>query len=337
MSDYRQAGVNIAEGNRAVALMAAAVKSTYTPAVVAGLGAFGGCFDLNQAGVDLHDSILVASTDGVGTKTLVATACADYRGIGADLVNHCINDILVQGARPLFFLDYIAVDKLNAEHVASIVTGLAAACRHAGCAILGGETAEMPGVYRENTFDVAGTIVGIVTRGDMLPRHVSAGDAIFALPADGLHTNGFSLARALVPQLGGYDARPALLAGQSIGEALLVPHRCYVHEYTALKQAGVPIHALAHITGGGIIDNLPRALPAGLGAHIRRGSWQIPAIFELLVAAGNVSEHDAFHAFNMGVGMCVIVPASAVASVNATLPEARMIGEVVVSEGVHFQ
>ena len=337
MSDYTVAGVNIAEGNRAVALMAAAVQSTYTPAVTAGLGAFGGCFDLSKAVDNLGAAVLVASTDGVGTKTLVAAACNDYRTIGADLVNHCINDILVQGARPLFFLDYIAVDRLKAEQVATIVQSLAAACKAVGCALLGGETAEMPGVYRDNTFDLAGTIVGVVDRDALLPRNVAVGDVILALPADGLHTNGYSLARTIVPTLGGYDACPDSLNGQSVGEALLVPHRCYIPEYTALTAAGVTIHALAHITGGGVIDNLPRILPAGCGAVINRGSWQIPAIFQLLVQAGDLSAEDAYHAFNMGLGMLVVVPADAVTAACAAVPAARVVGEVVAGQGVVLQ
>ena len=334
MSSYAKAGVNIAEGNRAVELMRAAVQSTYTPAVVAGLGAFGGCFDLSKAVGTLSDAILVASTDGVGTKTLVAAACDDYRSIGADLVNHCINDILVQGARPLFFLDYIAVDVLQAERVATIVQSIAEACRAAGCAILGGETAEMPGVYRDNTFDVAGTIVGVAQRSAMLPRGVTAGDAIIALPSSGLHTNGFSLARRLVDALGGYNATPAILGGLSVGAALLAPHRCYIHEYDALTAAQVPIHAMAHITGGGVYDNLPRSLPAGCGATIHRGSWQIPPIFHALVEAGDITEVDAYHAFNMGLGMLVIIPADAVPAALAVIPDARAVGSVVPGTGV---
>ncbi len=337
MSSYAKAGVNIAEGNRAVSLMREAVQSTYTPAVLAGLGAFGGCFDLSKAVSNLNDAILVASTDGVGTKTLVAAACNDYTSIGADLVNHCINDILVQGARPLFFLDYIAVDVLKAEQVAAVVQSIAGACRAAGCAILGGETAEMPGVYRDNTFDVAGTIVGVAQRGAMLPTDVSLGDAIIALPSNGLHTNGFSLARRLVDTVGGYHATPAALGGLTIGQALLAPHRCYIDEYTALQQTGVPIHALAHITGGGVYDNLPRILPAGCGAHIRRGSWSVPAIFDILVNAGDVSESDAYHAFNMGLGMLVVLPAAAVSAALTCLPEARLVGSVVAGEGVTLQ
>ncbi|MFM2309045.1 MAG: hypothetical protein RLY87_1166 [Chloroflexota bacterium] len=337
MSSYANAGVNIAEGNRAVSLMRDAVQSTYTPAVLAGLGAFGGCFDLSKAVTHLNDAILVASTDGVGTKTLVAAACNDYTAIGADLVNHCINDILVQGARPLFFLDYIAVDVLKAEQVAAVVQSIAGACRAAGCAILGGETAEMPGVYRDNTFDVAGTIVGVAQRGAMLPSGVATGDAIIALPSNGLHTNGYSLARRMVDVIGGYDATPPALGGFTVGQALLAPHRCYIHEYTTLTAANIPIHALAHITGGGVYDNLPRVLPSGCGALIRRGSWSVPPIFDILVAAGNISESDAFHAFNMGLGMLVVLPADAVAATLTCLPEARLVGEIVAGEGVTLQ
>ena len=192
----------------------------------------------------------------------------------------------------------------------------------------------MPGVYRDNTFDLAGTIVGVVDRNAMLPRTVSAGDAIIALPSTGLHTNGYSLARRIAPLLGGYDARPSQLNGQSVGEALLAPHRCYIAEYNALQQAGVPVQAMAHITGGGVYDNLPRVLPEGCGAVIRRGSWSIPPIFELLVNAGQVAEHDAYHAFNMGIGMLVIVPAHAQTAALAAVPEATLVGEVVAGNGV---
>ena len=265
---------------------------------------------------------------------LVAAAYNDYSSIGADLVNHCINDILVQGARPLFFLDYIAVDVLKAEQVATVVQSIAAACRAAGCAILGGETAEMPGVYRDNTFDVAGTIVGVVKRSALLPAGVVVGDAIVSLPSNGLHTNGFSLARRLVDRLGGYDATPDVLHGMTVGQALLAPHRCYVSEYTAMQQNGVPIHAMAHITGGGLYDNLPRILPDGCGAQIQRGSWRIPAIFDLLVEAGDISESDAFHAFNMGLGMLVVLPGDAVPAALDCISDARLVGTVVAGSGV---
>jgi phosphoribosylformylglycinamidine cyclo-ligase len=333
---YAESGVNIAAANRATELMSAAIRSTYGPAVLAGMGAFGGCFDLSQT--PHGGPILVASTDGVGTKTLVAAALGRYDTVGQDLVNHCVNDILAQGARPLFFLDYIAVAALDPAQVAEIVGGVAAACRAAGCALLGGETAEMPGVYREGAFDLAGTIVGAVERERMLPHGVAAGDAIIALPSTGLHTNGYSLARRVVAQaLGGdYGARPELLGGQTVGEALLAIHRSYLPDIEALWAAGVPIRALAHITGGGVYDNLPRVLPAGHGALVRRESWDVPPICEWLVAAGGLDEREAFHTLNMGLGMLVVVPPDAADAALRALPEARLVGEVAPGDGVRL-
>jgi phosphoribosylformylglycinamidine cyclo-ligase len=279
--------------------------------------------------------VLVASTDGVGTKTLVAAVLGRYDTIGQDLVNHCINDILVQGARPLFFLDYVATARIDPEQAAAVVGGVAVACRAAGCALLGGETAEMPDVYHEGAFDLAGTVVGVVDRAQMLPRDVAAGDAILALPSSGLHTNGYSLARRVLAPIG-YHARPAELSGQSVGEALLAVHRSYLAEVTALQTAGVPIHALAHITGGGLYDNLPRVLPDGLGALVRRESWDIPPICELLVQHGRLDEREAFHALNMGLGMLVVIPASAAGTALRILPEARLVGEVAPGEGAEL-
>jgi phosphoribosylformylglycinamidine cyclo-ligase len=314
--------------------MADAVRSTHTRAVLAGLGAFGGCFDLAAALGDepARRPILVASTDGVGTKTLVAAEMGRYDTVGQDLVNHCINDILAQGARPLFFMDYIAMSKLDPRQVAEIVGGCAAACGDAGCALLGGETAEMPDVYHPGAFDLAGTIVGVVERAYMLPRDVASGDAILALPSNGLHTNGYSLARRVFG--GRYAERPAELGGQSIGEALLEVHRPYLREVARLWEAGVPIHALAHITGGGVYDNLPRVLPGGLGAAIQREAWDIPPIFELLVEQGQISEREAFHALNMGLGMLAVVPPDAAEATLRALPEARLVGQVVLGDEV---
>jgi phosphoribosylformylglycinamidine cyclo-ligase len=334
VTTYQSSGVDIAAGTRATELMAEAVRSTHTSAVLAGLGAFGGCFDLAAALGDepAQRPVLVASTDGVGTKTLVAAALGRYDTVGQDLVNHCINDILAQGARPLFFMDYIAMAKLDPHQVAELVGGCAAACRAAGCALLGGETAEMPDVYHAGAFDLAGTIIGVVERAHMLPRDVTSGDAILALPSNGLHTNGYSLARRVFGEH--YAERPAELGGQSIGEALLEVHRPYLREITALWEAGVPIHALAHITGGGVYDNLPRVLPSGLGAAIQRESWDIPPIFELLVEHGRLSEREAFHALNMGLGMLVVVPPDTAEAVLRALPEARLVGQVVPSDGV---
>jgi phosphoribosylformylglycinamidine cyclo-ligase (EC 6.3.3.1) len=331
MSQYSAAGVDIAAATRAKELMAAAVRSTHGPAVLAGMGAFGGCFDAALALAGIQAPVLVSSTDGVGTKTLVATAVGRYDTVGQDLVHHAVNDILVQGARPLFFLDYIAVAKLDPVQVAAIVAGVAEGCRATGCALIGGETAEMPDVYAPGAFDLAGTIVGVVERSAMLPRtDIIAGDAIVALPSTGLHTNGYSLARRLVKHhfaTEGYAARPAMLGGQTIGDALLAVHRCYLSEVIALR-AVVPVKALCHITGGGIYDNLPRVLPAGLGAEIVRGSWSIPPICQLLVELGRLDEQEAFHTLNMGLGMLVIVPAEMVNQALATIPEARLVGRV---------
>ena len=336
MTTYQSSGVNIAAGARATELMADAVRSTHSSAVLAGLGAFGGCFDLAAAlgNEPAQRPILVASTDGVGTKTLVATTLGRYDTVGQDLVNHCINDILAHGARPLFFMDYIAMAKVDPRQVAEMVGGCAVACRAAGCALLGGETAEMPDVYHAGAFDLAGTIIGVVERARMLPRDVTAGDAILALPSSGLHTNGYSLARAVFGER--YAERPVELGGQSIGEALLAIHRPYLREVTTLWEAGVPIHALAHITGGGLYDNLPRVLPSGLGAAIQRESWDIPPIFELLVQMGQLSEREAFHALNMGLGMLIVVPPDAAEAALHALPEVRLVGKIVVGNDVQL-
>jgi phosphoribosylformylglycinamidine cyclo-ligase len=329
VTTYQSSGVDIAAGARATALMADAVRSTHSSAVLAGLGAFGGCFDLAAAlgNQPVQRPILVASTDGVGTKTLVAAALGRYDTVGQDLVNHCINDILAQGARPLFFMDYIAMAKLDPQQVAEVVGGCATACRDAGCALLGGETAEMPDVYHAGAFDLAGTIIGVVEHARMLPREVTAGDAILALPSSGLHTNGYSLARRVFGER--YAERPAELGGLSIGEALLAIHRPYLREVMVLWEADVPIHALAHITGGGLYDNLPRVLPSGLGAAIQRESWDIPPIFELLVQLGQLSEREAFHALNMGLGMLLVVPHDVADASLRALPEARLVGKIV--------
>lgn len=332
---YSNSGVDIAAATRAKDLMAAAVQSTHGPAVLAGMGAFGGCFDVGLAFAGLQSPVLVSSADGVGTKTLVAAAVGRYDTVGQDLVNHCVNDILVQGARPLFFLDYVAAARLDPEQIAAVVGGVATACRAVGCALLGGETAEMPDVYMPGAFDLAGTIIGVVERAAMLPRaDIAPGDAVLALPASGLHTNGYSLARRIAAREG-YDARPAILGGQSIGEALLAIHRCYLDEVTALR-AAVSLKGLAHITGGGIFDNLPRALPAGLGATITRGSWSIPPIFSYLVEQGQIAEHEAYHALNMGLGMLAVVQADQADAALAAVPTASLVGTITAEPGVRL-
>ncbi|HEX2620388.1 MAG TPA: phosphoribosylformylglycinamidine cyclo-ligase, partial [Phototrophicaceae bacterium] len=313
-------------------LMKAAVHATYTPEVLSETGAFGGLYDASALKA-MDAPVLVASTDGVGTKTMVAAKMGRWNSIGQDLVNHCVNDILVQGARPLFFLDYVASSKLNPEQIVDVVGGCAKACREIGVALLGGETAEMPGVYQPGEIDVAGTIVGVVERGRILDgSRIQPGDMILALPSNGLHTNGFSLARNALAALDWsvYDAR----LGASIGDALLRVHRCYLREIQTLWNAGIDVRGLAHITGGGVVDNLPRILPDGIGAVIQRGTWQEPPIFGLIQAQGDVPSDEMFHAFNMGLGMLVVIPAIQVMQAQAVLPELMRVGEIIRGESV---
>jgi phosphoribosylformylglycinamidine cyclo-ligase len=331
--DYKSAGVDIDTANRAKQMMAAAVRATHGPSVLAGMGAFGGAISLADTLQRYADPVLVASTDGVGTKTLIASALGRYDSVGQDLVNHCINDLLVQGARPLFFMDYIAAATLNAEHVAALVEGISLACREAGCALLGGETAEMPDVYAAGAFDLAGTMVGVVARESLISgATIKPGDAVLALPSSGLHTNGYSLARRICEPLG-YTTRPEELSGQSLGEALLAIHRSYLLHVEALFATDVPIKGLAHITGGGLWENLPRSLPDGVGVEIRRGSWDVPPIFRFLVERAALSEYDSFRTFNMGLGMIVILDPADVATARSVVPELTVIGSTTADEG----
>jgi phosphoribosylformylglycinamidine cyclo-ligase len=324
--DYKAAGVDIDAANRAKQLMAGAVRSTHGAAVLAGMGAFGGALSLAETLVRTPDPVLIASTDGVGTKTLIAAALGRYDTVGQDLVNHCIDDVLVQGARPLFFMDYIAAARLDADQAAALVAGMASACRAAGCALLGGETAEMPDVYAAGAFDLAGTMVGVADRSALITgATIQPGDAALALPSSGLHTNGYSLARRICDPLG-YDARPAELGGASLGEALLAVHRSYLAEIEALWAAGVTIKGLAHITGGGLWENVPRVLPDGVGVEVRRGAWPIPPICQFLVERSGLSEYEAYRTLNMGLGMVVFVAASDVAAAQAAAPELALVG-----------
>jgi phosphoribosylformylglycinamidine cyclo-ligase len=318
---YKDAGVNLDAAAAAKQQMAQAVAATHTSAVLAGMGAFGGCLDLGTALHGLREPVLVATTDGVGTKTLLAARLGSYASVGHDLVNHCVNDLLAQGARPLFFMDYFAAARLEPAQVAAVVGGAAAACRRVGCVLLGGETAEMPQVYLEGAFDLAGTMVGLVERADLLPREVHVGDAILALPSSGLHTNGYSLARRVVESTLGYDACPPELGGQMIGAALLDVHRPYLLEVTMLRRVAW-LRGLAHITGGGVYENLPRALPPHAGARLTKGSWRVPPIFALLQRLGNI-----------GLGMLAIVAADDVADALDALPVLRRVGEVVAWDG----
>ncbi len=331
-SAYSRAGVDIDAGNRAVALMKVAVRSTFTAAVLSDLGSFGGLFD--AAGIkDMSAPILVASTDSVGTKTKVAARFNRWDTLGQDLVNHCINDILVQGASPLFFMDYVAAAHLDPEQVAILVGGMAQACRAASCALLGGETAELPGVYEPGEVDVVGTIVGIVERDQLLGAdRVQPGDVIVGMPSTGLHTNGYSLARAALADQDWQITQSDL--GCSIGEALLEIHRSYLEAVQKLRTAGVDLHALAHITGGGIVENLPRVLPPGVGATIRRGAWPELPIFGLIQRAGDVAAVEMFRVFNMGLGMLAVLPSQQAALAVETLEGAGyIVGEISTGRG----
>ncbi len=329
---YADAGVDIDAGNRAIDLIRKAVSSTHTPAVLAGIGAFSGLFELDLT--RWRRPVLVSSTDSVGTKVKVAIAANRHRGIGIDLVNHCVNDILCCGATPLFFLDYYATGRLVPEHLAEVVDGVAAACRDGGCALVGGETAEMPGVYALGDYDIAGFIVGGVEREDIVDgSRVQAGDALLAMPSSGLHTNGYSLVRHVVleRELDWNAALPG--TGAPLADLLLEPHRSYLRPIEELR-GRVDVRAMAHITGGGLIENVPRALPAGLSAVIDRGSWEVPPLFTAIERAGGVMQEEMWRTFNMGVGMVLAVPreeADAVTSA-AGVPLWR-IGEVVESTG----
>ena len=307
MTSYLEAGVDIDAGNRAVKLMGEAVASTRTSAVLSELGAFGGLFSTDglRAG-----SVLVASTDGVGTKVELAARHGRWRGVGQDLVNHCVNDILVQGARPLFFLDYIATAHLVPEIIAEIVTGMAEACRAVGCALLGGETAEMPGVYTPGSVDIAGTIVGAVHRDDLWPRttDLAAGDVLIGLPSVSPHTNGYSLIRLLLER---HEVNNELL------EWLLTPHKSYLSDVDDLRASGLEPKALAHITGGGFFENIPRVLPPGIGAEIDLGSWPVPSGFCSLVDWASLADDEAFRTWNMGIGLIVAIDAADTAAAAA--------------------
>ena len=309
MSDYKSAGVDIDAGNEVVRRIRGLARGTFTNGVLSDLGSFGGLFRLGASGG--NDPVLVASADGVGTKLRVAFLARAHDTIGADLVNHCVNDILVQGAEPLFFLDYLATGRLDPDVAVSIVEGLARACRENGCALLGGETAEMPGFYKDGEYDVAGFVVGVVDRARVIDgRGIVAGDVLVGLPSSGLHTNGYSLARRIVfdeLRLGVGDRVEAL--GTTVGDALLAVHRSYLPIVRPLLGERV-IKGMAHITGGGITDNLPRVLPQGCEARVRPGSWHVPPLFTWLQRSGRVPEQDMWRTFNMGIGLILVVAAA---------------------------
>jgi phosphoribosylformylglycinamidine cyclo-ligase len=330
--DYKQAGVDIDAGNDVVRRIRSLARGTFTPGVLSEIGSFGGLFRLNAAGIS--DPVLVASADGVGTKLRLAFLTGVHRTIGIDLVNHCVNDILVQGAQPLFFLDYLATGRLDPDVAVQVVEGLSAGCRANGCALLGGETAEMPGFYADGEYDVAGFIVGAIARDRLIDgRAITPGDALIGVPSSGLHTNGYSLARRIVFDVAGLrvDSHVPEL-GTTIGAALLEPHRSYLPLIRPILPSGL-IKGMAHITGGGITDNLPRILPRGAAARIVRSAWQVPPLFQWLQRTGQVPDDDMFRTFNMGIGLIIACADVAADQVLADLaaagePHATRIGRV---------
>ena len=332
MVDYKQSGVDIDAGNEVVRRIRSLARSTFTQGVLSDIGSFGGLFALS--GGEAQDVILVSSADGVGTKLRVAFMTGEHTTIGVDLVNHCVNDILVQGARPLFFLDYLATGRLKPDVAVQVVEGLASACRANECALIGGETAEMPGFYADGEYDLAGFIVGAVSRDRLVDgRRIRDGDVLIGLPSSGLHTNGYSLARRIAFEVAGLKAESHVAAlDTSIGTALLEPHRSYLPVIRPFLDSG-RIKGMAHITGGGITDNLPRILPSGLHAAVDRAAWNVPAIFRWLQHAGNVPDDDMLRTFNMGIGFIIVCsPEEADAMLDDLArtgePRASRIGEV---------
>ncbi len=329
---YAEAGVDIDAGNRLVELIRPAVRATRRRGADGEIGGFGGVFDLKAAG--FSDPLLVAANDGVGTKVKIAIEAGRHATIGIDLVAMCVNDLVVQGAEPLFFLDYYATGKLSPEEAASVVKGIAAGCVEAGCALLGGETAEMPGLYAEGDYDLAGFAVGAVERGALLPKPVAAGDVLLGLKSSGVHSNGFSLVRRIVARAGlAWDAPAPFAAQKTLAEALLEPTRIYVKPLLATLKRSSQILALAHITGGGFPDNLPRVLPKGLGAALDLSAIDVPEVFGWLARAGGVAEPEMLRTVNCGIGMVVAVARDGVEDAISALKEAGeapvVLGEIV--------
>ena len=335
---YAEAGVDIDAGNALVERIKPAAKRTARSGVMSGLGGFGALFDLKAAGY--QDPVLVAATDGVGTKLRIAIDTGLVDGVGIDLVAMCVNDLVCQGAEPLFFLDYFATGKLETDKAARIIEGIATGCERSGCALIGGETAEMPGMYPAGDFDLAGFSVGAMERGGMLPDGVAAGDVLLGLASDGVHSNGYSLVRRLVDISGlGWNSDCPFDDG-TLGEALLAPTRLYVRPALAAIRAG-GVHALAHITGGGLTENLPRVLPDGMGANINLSTWELPGVFGWMAGIGNMVESELLKTFNCGIGMILACDPEQVDVLSETLAEAGetvyRIGQVTDQPGMHYE
>ena len=329
--DYRAAGVDIDAGEALVEAIKPLARSTTRSGVLGGLGGFGALFDLKAAG--FTDPVLVSTTDGVGTKLKIAIDTGIHDTVGIDLVAMCVNDLIVQGAEPLFFLDYFATGKLDVAQARSVISGIAEGCRQAGCALVGGETAEMPGMYQADDYDLAGFSVGAAERGSLLPGVVAPGDAILSLGSAGVHSNGFSLVRKIVEASGlGWGSPAPFAAGLTLGQALMAPTRIYVKAVLALHRAGL-LTAAAHITGGGLPGNLPRVLPAGTAAVLDR-AWPVPPVFGWLAKAGGVAAEEMLRVFNCGVGMALVVPdaEAAAALLRAQGEQVSHIGSIVASD-----
>jgi len=332
---YADAGVDIDAGNELVDRIKPAAKRTTRPGVMSGLGGFGAMFDLKGAGY--KDPILVAATDGVGTKLRIAIDTGNVDGVGIDLVAMCVNDLVCQGAEPLFFLDYFATGKLELDQATRIIEGIAKGCELSGCALIGGETAEMPGMYPKGDFDLAGFSVGAMERGAELPKGVSEGDVLLGLTSSGVHSNGYSLVRKLVEHSGLAWGDDCPWAEGSLGEALLAPTTLYVKGAVAAMQ---DVNALAHITGGGLTENLPRVLPDGMGADIDLDAWDLPDVFKWLVKQGDMAEAELLKTFNCGIGMIAVVPAGNVDAARAAFTDAGHgvveMGHIIKGDGVSY-
>jgi len=324
---YALSGVDIHLANKVKATVSQQVRATFRPEVI-GSGFFGSMFELKG----YNEPILVSSTDGVGTKLKIASLTGKNDTVGMDIVNHCVNDVLCCGAEPLFFLDYIAMDKLKPEQIEAIILGIVQACGEAGCSLVGGETAEMPGIYSRETYDLVGFIVGVVEKKNIIDgSSIVPDDVVLGLPSSGLHTNGYSLVRRVF----GIDADPSCLnqfypeLGKSLGEELLQPHRCY---YPQIKSALPMIKGIAHITGGGFAGNIPRILPQDLAAHLHKDSWDILPIFKLVQKEGDIDETEMYQVFNMGIGLTLVCSPQQVAKIVSILPQAKIIGEIIKRE-----
>jgi len=329
---YADAGVSIDNANRAVAKIREFARSTFNERTLTEIGSFGGMFAGSFPG--MAEPILVASADGVGTKLKLAFETGTHNTVGADLVNHCVNDILVQGARPLFFLDYFATGKLEPDVTASVVEGMAVACRENGCVLLGGETAEMPDFYPPGEYDLAGFIVGVVDKSRVIDgKSIEPGDVVLGIPSNGLQTNGYSLARKLFFEVGGYKVDDVVdELGATVGEALLATHQSFLPQLSPILDTGL-IKGLAHITGGGFLENIPRILPDGVSVEINRGTWPELPIFGLMQRLGNVSDHEMFRTFNMGIGMVAVCSASESGAVLQHLTSGFEIGRIIEGNG----